>query len=266
MNDTSQSFMRLVDLMATLRSPQGCPWDAEQTPKTLIPYLVEETYEVLEALDQGEPRAICEELGDLLLQIVFLSRLFEERGEFDIGDVADAIADKLIRRHPHVFADAPEKDLAVLNRQWNRIKELEKPSGDIPRPLLHGIPETLPALMRARKLKEKAHRVGFDLPAEDGTTGIIHRELVRLETTLRQPNQSTREGAIGDTLLAVVELARYLNIDAEEALRKRTNHFAARVEQIGQQLTREGQTFQDVPSEKIESLWNKTESLMEKSS
>ncbi|ALC16805.1 MazG family protein [Desulfuromonas soudanensis] len=264
MNDISQAFMRLVGIMATLRSPQGCPWDAEQTPETLRPYLVEETYEVLEAIDHGEPQAIREELGDLLLQIVFLSRLFEERREFHIGDVADAIADKLIRRHPHVFADAPDRDLATLNRQWNRIKEEEKPFSDTPRPLLHGVPETLPALMRAAKFQGKAHRAGFDPPAADGPTGTIHTELARLEITLGQPNQGVQEEAIGDLLLAVVDLSRHLNIDAEEALRKRTNHFAMRVEQVGQELTDEGLTFQEAPSDKLERLWVKTGALTKK--
>jgi MazG family protein len=265
MSDISQAFMRLVGIMATLRSPQGCPWDAEQTPETLRQYLVEETYEVLEAIDHGEPQAIREELGDLLLQVVFLSRLFEERREFDIGDVADAIADKLIRRHPHVFADAPERDLATLNRQWNRIKDQEKPSCDTPRPLLHGVPETLPALMRAAKLQGKARRAGFDLFADDGTTGSIHTELARLEITLEQPNKGAQEEAVGDILLAVVDLARHLNIDAEDALRKRTNHFAMRVEQVGQQLTCEGLTFQEVAPEKLERLWAKTGAFIEKS-
>jgi MazG family protein len=250
-----QEIERLLQIMAVLRSPGGCPWDAEQTPESLKPYLVEEAYEVLEAIDRGDPAAIRDELGDLLLQIVFQARIFEERGAFDLGDVAAAIADKLERRHPHVFSDQPTGDLKALNAQWDRIKNEEKRGRGETATVLGGIPRHLPALQRARKLTEKASRVGFDWPDADGVFAKVHEELWEFEEAMRHADQQAMTDELGDLLFAIVNLGRFLNIDAEEALRRTINRFVTRFEHIEQSLARAGKTFQETTLEEMDALW-----------
>lgn len=216
----TRSVTRLLEIMARLRSPGGCPWDAEQTPDTLKPYLLEETYEVLEALDRGETSSILDELGDLLLQIVFLARIFEERGAFDFGDIATAIADKMVRRHPHVFEDLPIRNRDALDTLWGEIKEREKKSrgeksgdpGDIPR--------TMPSLLRARKMAEKASRKG-DVPLPTA------REAFNVyEKAGRSGDKRWITEAFGDLLFAVTDMGRSMDIDAEEALRMALNRYS----------------------------------------
>lgn len=259
-----QAFGRLLETMAILRSPEGCPWDAEQTPESLKPYLLEETYEVLEAIDQNEPAVICDELGDLLLQVVFQARLFEERQAFDIGDVADAITSKLIRRHPHVFGDRRESSMASLDAQWDRIKVEEKAQRGEPVTVLGGVPRNLPALLRARKLAEKASRVGFDWPEVDGIFTKVHEELREFEEALQRSDQQAMVDELGDLLFTIVNLGRFLNIDAEEALRQTINRFAERFGHIEQTLARRGQTFQQSSLEEMDALWNEAKSLERK--
>ncbi|HXV19386.1 MAG TPA: nucleoside triphosphate pyrophosphohydrolase [Desulfuromonadales bacterium] len=253
---TLRAFGRLLEIVATLRSPEGCPWDAEQTPESLKPYLLEETYEVLEAIDGGEPSAICDELGDLLLQVIFQARLFEERQAFDVGDVADAIADKLIRRHPHVFAERRQSSIEALDAQWDRIKAREKERrGEFPT-LLGGVPRHLPALLRARKLSEKASRVGFDWPAVDGIFAKIEEELEEFKDALQHADQQAMADELGDLLFSIVNLGRFLNIDAEEALRQTANRFVARFGHIEATLAERGRTLQQSSPEEMDSLWN----------
>jgi len=260
-DNTLKAFGRLLEIVATLRSPLGCPWDAEQTPDSLKPYILEETYEVLEAIDRGEPAGICDELGDLLLQVVFQARLFEERREFDIGDVAKAIADKLVRRHPHVFAERREDSIETLNRQWARIKAEERKKRGETSSVLGGVPPHLPALMRARKLSEKASRVGFDWPTVDGIFAKIDEELLEFKEALGQADQRAMAEELGDLLFAVVNLGRFLDIDAEEALRRTINRFVARFGHIEATLARRGETLQESSLEELDSLWEEAKKL-----
>jgi MazG family protein len=216
--DVCRAVGRLRDIMAALRSPGGCPWDAVQTPETLKRYLLEETYEVLEALDGGRPSAIRDELGDLLLQIVFHARIFEERGEFDLSGVANAIADKLVRRHPHVFAGVEPGDNHGLAVQWERIKaeeQMERGEGKSQ----HGGPAALPALLRARKLSEKSRQAEVR-----PNTGEIFTEcraiFDRLEQEIDREDAAAWEQSLGEILYSLVRVGDSLNLDAEDALRK----------------------------------------------
>lgn len=250
------AFGRLLEIVATLRSPVGCPWDAEQTPESLKPYLLEETYEVLDAIDHGEPSGICDELGDLLLQVVFQARLFEERQAFDMGNVADAIADKLIRRHPHVFTAQRQSGMEGLDAQWDRIKAEEKERRGESPTALGGVPRHLPALLRARKLSEKASRVGFDWPEVDGIFAKIDEELREFREALQRSDRQAMADELGDILFAVVNLGRFLDIDAEEALRQTANRFVARFGHIEASLAERGQTLRQSSPEEMDSLWN----------
>ncbi len=232
---------RLLEIMKTLRSPGGCPWDFRQTPESLKPFLVEETYEVLEAIDSGNPTDICDELGDLLLQIVFQARIFEERGAFAMSDVAKSVADKLVRRHPHVFGELNLSDPLDLDREWERIKSQEKSLRGKRHGTLGGIPRHLPALQRAQKLTEKASRTGFEWFQGEEAFEHLRKELDQLEEAHGQGNRPETEKKFGNLLFSLTNLARYLELDAEEALRGAMNHFAARFEQNEQQLVETGQ-------------------------
>lgn len=210
-----QALGRLIDIMQRLRAPDGCPWDAQQTPETLIPYLLEETHETIEALEEGDPRKICDELGDLLLQIVFHSCIFAERGTFDIGDVATAISDKLVRRHPHVFARDDHDGSTDLLAQWERIKAAEKGETAGPASLDASVPKGFPALLRAQKLIEKSARHGRDWPQADRA---MEEAGHRLDDFVARRS----DAALGELLLAVAVAARSAGLDAEGALRRAT--------------------------------------------
>lgn len=212
---------RLRDLMATLRSPGGCPWDAEQTPESLKRYLVEETYEVIEALEAGSPAAIRDELGDLLLQIVFHARIYEERGDFDLADVATSIADKLVRRHPHVFAGAETGTAETLAAQWNRIKDEEKADRADTGHAAATIPRALPALQRAQKIAERVFR--NDRAESARLIEAAAAEMTDLQELFFTGDTEAIESAVGDLFFTLVRIANVRQVDPEETLRK-TNH------------------------------------------
>ncbi len=261
---TAPAFLRLLDIMAILRSDKGCPWDAEQTPQSLKPYLLEETYEVLEAIDKNDPVAICEELGDLLLQIVFQARIFEERLDFSIQDVIDGISEKLIRRHPHVFAEETCITPEEVSSQWDRIKTREKSGKGQLQSLLGQVPPALPALLRASKLTEKASRAGFDWPEVDGAFAKVYEELREFEEALQSQNQQAMEDELGDMLFAAANLGRFLNIDPEGALRKTIARFISRFSHIEQSLRDSGRHFQDTSLDEMSELWQEAKSLERK--
>jgi len=215
-----ESFARLCSIMATLRSPGGCPWDAAQTPESLAPYIVEEAYEVLDAIASKDQRKIREELGDLLLQVVFQARIHEELGLFDASDVATGIGDKLLRRHPHVFADQPVADEEDLHAQWELIKQAENRSHGEDAGLLKGLPKALPALQRAQKMLSKSER--FGLPV-DRTLAAI-------------PGSRRPERKIAAALLKTVNQARLLGVDAEGALRDLCRDFQENFEAVERTL------------------------------
>lgn len=261
-----EKFERLVAIMERLRSPEGCPWDREQTSTTLRPYVIEEAYEVVQALDDGDPGALCEELGDLLLQVVFHAQIASERGEFDIGDVCDAISDKLIRRHPHVFGDARVEGSAGVLANWERIKANEK--GRAEPSILDDIPAHLPSLLRAYKLQQRAARVGFDWPDVRGALAKVHEELGEFNEALAAagdpPGHVERAGAdprvaeeLGDLLFALVNVSRFLGIDPEVALFATTRKFTQRFAEVEAGAKSEGRSMEDMSLAEMDAYWEK---------
>jgi tetrapyrrole methylase family protein/MazG family protein len=253
MNNQHDGFNRLMELMRRLRGPGGCPWDAEQTHESLKRYLLEETYEVIEAIDAGSPEMLKEELGDLLLQPVFHVVIAEEKGEFSMDDVLRILCDKLIRRHPHVFADLEVNDIDQLIANWERIKKKEK--GEERRSALAGIPSHLPALLRAQKITEKAARVGFDWDHVDPVFAKVLEELKELEETLFTGDQERMEAELGDLLFAIVNLGRFLSINPEDALRKTIARFTRRFSHIEDSLHARGKGLQEASLEEMDTLW-----------
>jgi MazG family protein len=247
---TGEKFTQLTEIMRRLLAPGGCPWDREQSLETLKPYLIEEAYEVLEAMD-GEPREHCDELGDLLFQVVFQSALRQQAGQFDVDDVAQAICDKLVRRHPHVFGDAKVSGSEEVLQNWEKIKATERAAKGVER-TLHGLPVALPALARALRMQDKASRVGFDWPSAEGPRQKIDEELRELD----QAPADGRQAELGDLLFAIVNWARKQGLDAEEALRASTRKFQSRFEFIEDRLAEKGQRPGGQSLEELDALWD----------
>ncbi|BDG08281.1 nucleoside triphosphate pyrophosphohydrolase [Anaeromyxobacter paludicola] len=246
---------RLLGIMSRLRGPGGCPWDREQTMDSLRPYVLEETYEVLEAMQSGDPRAHCEELGDLLLQIVFQAELASEQRQFDFADVAEAISQKLVYRHPHVFGGAEVKDSAAVLQQWAALKRKEKQARGGGKSVLEGVPRELPSLARAERLTEKASRIGFDWPEVAGARAKVDEELAELDEALAGDDRRRVEEELGDVLFALANVARKLSIPPEEALRGAVDRFVARFQYIEEELERRGIPHAGASLEEMEALW-----------
>ena len=248
-------FNRLTDIMGQLRSPSGCPWDREQNHQSLKPYLMEEAYEVLEAIDLNDDDEMKEELGDLLLQVVFHAQIASEEKRFTIEDVAGAIADKLIRRHPHVFGDVQADTPDEVIKNWETIKAGEKPGSRTS--LLDGVPKHLPALFKARRLQEKAAKVGFEWDHIDEVAQKVHEETQEL-VEARQTGQTKHiREEFGDLLFSLVNLARFLDICPEEALTQTNRKFQTRFQYIETELTKIGRTPQEASLEEMDVLWEK---------
>lgn len=247
------SWDDLVEIMARLR--MGCPWDREQTHRTLVPYLIEETYEVVEAIEGAELDALCEELGDLLLQIVFHAQLATEVGKFSVADVIDALANKMVRRHPHVFGDAIIEDVDAQWRNWEQLKALEK-TGRKRKSRLDGIPMQLGALQRGQRMQEKASRVGFDWPNVQGILEKLSEEMAELAEARREKNDDPRvREELGDVFFTLVNLSRALGIDAETAMRQANEKFYQRFHFMEVRAHAEGKTLADLSIEQLEELW-----------
>jgi tetrapyrrole methylase family protein / MazG family protein len=245
--------------MARLRGPSGCPWDKEQTAHTLKKFLIEEAYETLEAIETGTPEALKEELGDLLLQIIFLSRIAEEKREFSFSDVVDGLAEKLIRRHPHVFRPAGSKTSMPRNAQdvvkvWRAIKELEGKYAERVS-LLDDLPLALPALERARRISQRVSRVGFDWPTIDAVWEKVLEELAELKRAARRPSRKEAEEELGDLFFTLVNWARFKEISAEEALRKANRRFSERFRQMEMELRRRGKAFEASTLKEMDQIW-----------
>jgi MazG family protein len=226
---TGEKFERLVSIMARLRAPGGCPWDREQSFDTIKPYLLEETYEVLEAIDKRDWPALADELGDLLLQAVFFAQMAAEENKFHIDDSIDAIIQKLIRRHPHVFADGSAKTSDDVKRRWDEIKADEKKAkGEPVRGLLESVPRNLPALIEAQQISSKAAGVGFDWENAEQVLEKLDEELDELDAARKGGSRDELEGEVGDLLFVIVNLARFLKVDPEQALRKTNAKFRKR--------------------------------------
>jgi MazG family protein len=246
-------FAELVEIMRRLLEPEGCPWDREQTLATLRPYLLEETYELLEAMDDPDPAHHREELGDLLFQVVFQAAIRQGQGTFDIDDVARGIVDKLVRRHPHVFADQKVSGSAEVLANWAEIKKQEKGR----RRTLEGVPVALPALARAQKLTERAAAVGFDWPDVAGARAKVTEELAELDEAVEEGQGHDRMAAeLGDLLFATLNLARKLGVDAESALRGTTARFEARFAAVEDGLAARGIEPRQSTLEEMDALWN----------
>jgi len=242
----------LAAIMATLRGEHGCPWDRQQTHATLKRYLLEETYEVLEAIENEDMHSLCEELGDLLLQIVFHARIAEEKGHFDLADVVRGIIAKMIRRHPHVFGSERVDGAEDVLRRWEKIKEDEKRNEG---GLLNGIPHTLPALVRAERVQERAAQVGFDWPDYRGALVKLEEELQEVRTALASGDRERIVRELGDLLFATVNVARLVNVEAEGALRQAVAKFVRRFTFIEEQLRTQGKRLGEVALEQMDALW-----------
>ena len=262
-------FEKLVAIQKRLREPGGCPWDIEQTHQTLRTYLIEEAYEVLDAIDSGEDAKFVEELGDLLLQVTFHSQIASETNRFDISDVVQSIHDKMIRRHPHVFGDVQAKDSAEVLHNWNKIKAQEKlekegaaATGEPQRvSALDGVPKSIPATLEGLQLTKKAARSGFDWANAAGVFAKVREEATELEHTLEHGTAVEAEEELGDLLFAVVNLARFLHIDPEIALKRANGKFVRRFHEMERVAATRGRKFEDVPRPEKESLWNSAKEL-----
>jgi MazG family protein len=259
-SDAGREILRLLEVMRRLRDPQdGCPWDREQTYATIAPYTIEEAYEVADAIERGDARRICDELGDLLFQVVFHSRIAEERGDFAFADVAAASHDKLVRRHPHVFADARFASAEEQSASWEQHKARERAAraaGEEERGVLADIPRALPALTRAAKLGKRAASVGFDWGGAEGVREKVHEELGEVGDALAagEPHERVAE-EIGDLLFTVVNWSRHLGVDPERALREANGKFERRFRRMEALAEARGADVHVLDAAGWEELW-----------
>ena len=266
---TGEHFEKLVEIMATLRGPNGCPWDKQQDFNSLKPMLVEEVYEVLEAIERNDFDGLSEELGDLLLHVLFHAQLGKETGRFDIDTVIGKISDKLVRRHPHVFGNETASTPEEVIKNWEAIKaqeKAEKLQNRTPeqRSLLEGIPSKLPALHEAHQISSRAARAGFDWPNVDGVFDKLQEEVQELREVISAGADENRrdrlEDEIGDMLFVIVNIARYLKIDSESALKHANRKFKARFQYMEGELAKQGKTIEEISLVEMEALWQKAKS------
>lgn len=271
----AQAMDRLLDLMARLRAPNGCPWDREQTPASLKPQMLEECYEVLEAIDSGSAIHLTEELGDLLLHVVFQAQIAREAGDFTFADVANGIADKLVRRHPHVFGAEKVADAGSVVTLWHQLKKAEKPERES---ALDGVPRALPALLRAEALQKKARNVGFDWPDVAGSLEKVREEIDEVTAEIEadvafahaneakfQASEKTAE-ELGDLLFSVVNLTRHLKLDAEGLLTNANEKFSRRFRAVEERLKAQGKEVSQCSMEELDVVWNEVKSASSSSS
>jgi len=247
------NFQKLVDIMTLLRSNDGCPWDKVQTSESIKPYLIEETYEVIEAIDEKDPVKMKEELGDLLLQVVFHAQIAKDRGEFDINDVIDKISDKMVSRHPHVFGDAKFETPEEVTKQWQDRKREE---GKLKDSALEGVPKELPSLLRAHRLQSRAAKVGFDWAKVEDVFEKLDEELEEFKEALEKKDKKEIEDELGDIFFVLVNISRFVGVNAEEALRKTISKFISRFRYIEMTAADEGRQLSDMTLEEMDALWN----------
>jgi MazG family protein len=252
-------FEELRAVMDRLRDPGGCPWDREQTLGDLRAFVLEEAYEVVEAIENSDHDHLREELGDLLLQVLFLSRIESEEGRFDVDDVIQGIHEKLVRRHPHVFGDASADSTAEVVRQWEQIKNRE--AGDVPRRKLQGVPRALPALLRALRLSAKAALSGFDWEADADLADKVREEIEEFLVEVARHDKPAMERELGDLLFVLANVARRAGVDPEAALQGANNRFIRRFGHIEQRLMESGRSFEESNLQEMESLWNEAKAL-----
>ncbi len=250
----AHAFATLVDLMATLRSPEGCPWDREQTRESLQPYLIEEAYEVLQAIIEGEKDKLKEELGDLLLQVIFHAQIAQEQGEFDITEVVQTLTEKLIRRHPHVFGTQQVSSSAEVLQNWETIKQKEQKNQTVSAHL-QGIPQQLPALLRAFRLQEKTAQVGFDWSSLPPVWDKVQEEMEELREAWKAKDQERMTEEMGDLLFSVVNLSRFLQVNPEIALHRTIQKFLERFHQMENLLHSQGKSLPESTLAEMDAAW-----------
>ncbi len=248
-------FDRLLDVMARLRGPAGCPWDREQTRTSLKPFLIEEAYEVLEAIEAGNPGELEEELGDLLFQVVFHTRLADEAGEFAMADLLRRLIDKMVRRHPHVFGDAVAGPSSEVLERWEAIKQQEAAASGRRRSVIAGVPRSLPSLLRAQRLQAKAARVNFDWPDARAAWAKVEEEIREAGDAIASGEARRVQEELGDALFSLVNVARLSSIDAEEALQGAIEKFRRRFTEMEADLTARGKSLGAVPQDELERAW-----------
>jgi tetrapyrrole methylase family protein/MazG family protein len=253
----NKNFDDLVTLMAKLRSPDGCPWDRKQTPESLKPFLIEECYEVIDALDEGSPDKVKEELGDLLFQIIFHARIAEEQGQFTIRDVIASNIEKMIRRHPHVYGDARLSTDREVLANWEEIKKKEKGYEDR-KSILEGVPKHLPSLLRAHSLQERASRVGFDWSRIDEALPKLDEEMAEFKDSLDRKDAEGIEEELGDIFFMLVNISRFLGVNPEDALRKTISKFIQRFRYIEEHAADAGRALNDMSLDEMEKLWQES--------
>ncbi|HMP75957.1 MAG TPA: nucleoside triphosphate pyrophosphohydrolase [Kiritimatiellia bacterium] len=244
---------RLLEIMRILRGPGGCPWDHEQTLQSLKDHLVEESHEVLDAIDGGNRAELCDELGDLLLQVVFQAQICSEEGAFTFDDVARTIGDKLVRRHPHVFGDVKADNAEAVLKNWEAIKKTER--GEKPRSTLDGIPRSLPALHRAHLVQKRVARVGFDWDNVEGALAKIEEEVAEVRAALAGGNADEIREEIGDLLFATVNVSRFSGHNAEELLEQTIRKFVRRFDELEKRVHARGQSVSDLPLVDLDKVW-----------
>ncbi|MDH4232061.1 MAG: nucleoside triphosphate pyrophosphohydrolase [Nitrospirota bacterium] len=243
----------LIKIMAALRSEKGCPWDKEQTMESLKPFLVEEAYEVLEAIDEKDPEAVKEELGDLLFQIVFQCQIAKEKGEFEMADVIEKIGRKMIARHPHVFGDADYKTAAEVLVHWEAQKKRE---GKQRESVLEGVPRTLPSLLRAHRLQDRASRVGFDWDRVEDVMKKLDEEIGEFKNAMAKKEEVAIEEELGDVLFVLVNISRFIGVNPEDALRKTISKFISRFRYIEMAAADSGRKLSDMTLAEMDALWD----------
>ena len=250
---TADAFIGLLEVLRQLRAPGGCPWDQEQTSASLIPYLLEETYEIIEAIEEGDIETLKEELGDLTLHVLFQAELTRESGKFDISDSLRHISEKLIRRHPQVFDKNNSKHLTDdLNKSWEAEKQKEKQRDNI----LDGVPKNLPALIRARRIQEKAANVGFDWDELLRVLDKLDEEMTELKEAVALKDPKNIKDEMGDVLFSLVNLSRFLDINPEDALRMTISKFETRFAQVEKELKKRGKSLTDSTLVEMDEIWN----------
>jgi len=252
MGEIGNQFEELVNIVSRLRAPDGCPWDREQTNQTLLPFFVEEVYEAIESIDDGDWDLVKEELGDILLHIVFQASIAEDEKNFQIIDSLDNINKKLINRHPHVFGDAKAEAAFHAKQNWEAEKHKEK--GRESR--LDGVPNSLPSLIRAQRLQQKASYAGFDWEKIEQVWGKVNEEIIELKEAEISGNNQHIEEEIGDLLFAIVNLSRHLNISSEDALRKTNQKFIRRFKKVEEGIKAKGKKLNEASLEEMDSIWN----------
>ncbi|WP_022852015.1 nucleoside triphosphate pyrophosphohydrolase [Limisalsivibrio acetivorans] len=249
----NSSYERLVEIVKKLRSPEGCPWDREQNLYSIKEHFLEEAYELLEALDNEDIEHVREELGDVAFHVVFHGVMAEEEGKFSLEEALDLVSEKLVRRHPHVFGDAAVNNSEEVVESWEKIKAEEKKNSR--KSVLDGVPATLPTLPTARKLQEKARKVGFDWDSKAQCMDKVNEEFGEFTEAVLNGSREEIEHELGDILFALVNISRFLDVDSDEALRKCNSRFVSRFDYIGKRLKEKGMAYEEASLEEMEELW-----------